>query len=246
MKVVALIPARLASTRFPTKPLAMILGKPMILWVAELTSKAVGHENTYIATDAKIIADVVRESGFNVVMTSPDALTGTDRIAEAIRKIEGDVFINVQGDEPMLDPASITKVVEASKKYPGAVVNGYAPISKDEDPANVNIPKCVIASDGRLLYMSRAAVPAYKSKEKRPKVYYKQVCIYAFTREQLEAYAAAGKKAPCEAPEDIEILRFLDMGYDIRMIELPGDTLAVDAPSDIIAVERAMEKMEKL
>ncbi|HAV13211.1 MAG TPA: 3-deoxy-manno-octulosonate cytidylyltransferase [Opitutae bacterium] len=246
MKVAALIPARLASTRFPTKPLAMILGKPMILWVAELTSKAVGDANTYIATDAKIIADVVREAGFKVVMTSPDALTGTDRIAEAIREIEADVFINVQGDEPMLDPASITKVVEASKQYPGSVVNGYAPISEDEDPANVNIPKCVIASDGRLLYMSRAAVPAYKSKEKRPKVYYKQVCIYAFTREQLEAYAAAGEKAPCEAPEDIEILRFLDMGYDIRMIELPGDTLAVDAPSDIVAVERAMKEIEKL
>lgn len=240
MKVAALIPARLASTRFPTKPLAMILGKPMILWVAELTSLAVGHANTYIATDAEIIADVVREAGFKVVMTSPDALTGTDRIAEAIREIEADVFINVQGDEPMLDPTSITKVIEAAKQYPDTVINGYAPIPKEEDPTNVNIPKCVIASDGRLLYMSRAAVPSYKAKEKRQKVYYKQVCIYAFTRKQLEAYASAAKKATCETSEDIEILRFLDMGFEVRMVELPGETHAVDEPEDVLRVEELM------
>lgn len=240
MKVAALIPARLASTRFPTKPLAILLGKPMVLWVAELTAKAVGRENTYVATDAERIASVVREAGFNVVMTSPEALTGTDRIAEAIQHIEADVFINVQGDEPMLDPESILSVVRAVESNPGAVINGYAPIPANEDPSNVNLPKCAIASDGRLLYMSRAAVPAYKDPAKEQKVYYKQVCIYAFTREQLEAYAASGKKAPCEASEDIEILRFLDMGYEVRMIELPGDTLAVDVPSDVELVESAM------
>jgi 3-deoxy-manno-octulosonate cytidylyltransferase (CMP-KDO synthetase) len=119
MKIVALIPARLASTRFPEKPLAPILGKPMILWVAELTAKAVGIDNTYIATDADKIASVVEAAGFKVVMTSPDALTGTDRIAEAATQIDADVFINVQGDEPMLDPASITKVIEAAKQHPG-------------------------------------------------------------------------------------------------------------------------------
>jgi len=218
----------------------MILGKPMILWVAELTAKAVGHHNTYVATDADMIAAVVRDAGFRVVMTSPGALTGTDRIAEAIQDIEADVFINVQGDEPMLDPASITKVVEAMQQHPGAIINGYAPIPQGDDPNNVNLPKCVMASDGRLLYMSRAAVPSFKAKEKRPNVFYKQVCIYAFTREQLEAYAASGKKAPCEASEDIEILRFLDMGYEIRMIQLPGDTLAVDEPEDVLLVEKAM------
>ena len=240
MKVVALIPARLASTRFPEKPLALILGKPMILWVCELTSKAVGREFTYVATDSERIATVVRNAGFQAVMTQPEALTGTDRIAEAIQAIKADVFINVQGDEPMLDPTSIAKVIEAAKQYPDTVINGYAPIPDEEDPTNVNIPKCVIALDGRFLYMSRAAVPAYKVKDKRQKVYYKQVCIYAFTRKQLEAYTSAKEKAPCETSEDIEILRFLDMGFEVRMVKLPGQTLAVDEPGDVKKVEDAL------
>ena len=240
MKIAALIPARLASTRFPEKPLALILGKPMILWVCELTSKAVGPENTYVATDSDRIATVVQNAGFQALMTQPEAFTGTDRIAEAIQTIDADLFINVQGDEPMLDPASITKVIEEALAHPGSIVNGYAPILEGEDPANVNLPKCVIASDGRLLYMSRAVLPAYKSESKRPHLYYKQVCIYAFTREHLNQYSAATTKAVCEASEDIEILRFLDMGYEVRMIELAGDTLAVDVPSDVFAVEVAM------
>ena len=240
MKVAALIPARLASTRFPEKPLALIFGKPMILWVAELTAKAVGADNTYVATDAEKIASVVKAAGFQVVMTSPDALTGTDRIAEAAEQIEADIFINVQGDEPMLDPASITKVIDAACQYPETVINGFASIPESEDPGNVNLPKCAIASDGRLLYMSRAAIPAYKDPAKRQAVYYKQVCIYAFTRKQLEAYVSVSGKAPCEQSEDIEILRFLDLGHEVRMIELPGDTLAVDAPGDVELVESAM------
>ena len=240
MNVAALIPARLASTRFPEKPLAHILGKPMILWVAELTAKAVGLDNTYVANDAEKFAKVVESAGFKVVMTSPDALTGTDRIAEAATQIDADVFINVQGDEPMLDPASITSVIEAARQHPDTVINGYAPIPQSEDPTNVNLPKCAIAADGRLLYMSRAAVPAYKDYHKRQAVYYKQVCIYAFTRAHLEAYTSVTEKAPCEQSEDIEILRFLDLGHEVRMIELPGDTLAVDAPGDIEMVEVAM------
>lgn len=243
MKIVALIPARLASTRYPEKPLAHILGKPMILWVAELTAKAVGMDNTYIATDSDKIASTVEAAGFRVVMTSPDALTGTDRIAEAAEQIDADIFINVQGDEPMLNPASITKVIEAAKQHPDTVINGYAPIPQSEDPSNVNLPKCAIASNGRLLYMSRAAIPAYKDYHKRQAVYYKQVCIYAFTRAHLHAYVSVSEKAPCEQSEDIEILRFLDLGLAVQMIELPGDTLAVDAPGDVEMVESAMRQV---
>jgi len=242
MKVVALIPARYASTRFPQKPLAAILGKPMILWVAELTAKAVGIENTYVATDHEAIASVVQDSGFRTVMTSPNALTGTDRIAEAAELIEADFFINVQGDEPMLDPASIRTVIQHAKSHADEVINGFAPIGDSEDPNNVNLPKCVIASDMRLLYMSRAAVPAFKDPSKMPTAYYKQVCIYSFTKAHLSAYARAGVKAPCEKSEDIEILRFLDLGFKVRMVELPGDTLAVDVPADIELVEFAMQK----
>lgn len=241
MKFVAIIPARYASTRFPQKPLAKILGKPMILWVAELTAKAVGLENTYVATDHEAIRTVVEGAGFKAVMTSPDAMTGTDRIAEAASQIKADYYINVQGDEPMLDPSSILKVAEYASKHPGSIVNGYAPISASEDPDDVNLPKCVIASDRRLLYMSRAALPASKDEAKRPSVFFKQVCIYAFTKAHLDAFASASEKAPCERYEDIEILRFLDMGHEVQMVELPGDTLAVDRPEDIFTVEKTLK-----
>lgn len=245
MRIVAIIPARYASTRFPQKPLAPILGKPMILWVAELTAEAVGSENTYVATDHEAIREVVLNAGFQAVMTSPDAMTGTDRIAEAAEQIEADYYINVQGDEPMLAPESITKVIDYAREYPGSIINGYAKIDLDEDPNDVNIPKCVLGSDGRLLYMSRVALPASKDVSKQPLVIYKQVCIYALNGKHLKAFSSATEKAPCEKYEDIEILRFLDMGYDVRMVELPGDTLAVDKPDDIFRLEAKMRVRAK-
>jgi 3-deoxy-manno-octulosonate cytidylyltransferase (CMP-KDO synthetase) len=243
MKVAAVIPARYASTRFPKKPLAPILGKPMILWVAELTSKAVGLENTYVATDHVEIANVVRKAGFNAVLTSSEALTGTDRIAEASQQIDADLFVNVQGDEPMLDPQSILKVIEGAVLYPGSIVNGFAPLTHDEDPNNNNIPKCVISTDQRLIYMSRLAVPGYKDIANKTLTYYKQVCIYALSKDHLFDFSRTQEKAPCEKSEDIEILRFLDMGYEVRMVKLPSSTLAVDNPEDIGLVESAMRKL---
>ena len=140
----------------------------------------------------------------------------------------------------MLDPASILKVMDYAEKHAGSVVNGYAAIDSSEDPDSVNIPKCVLSSDGRLLYMSRAALPASKDVSKRPCDIYKQVCIYAFTAQHLKTFASAERKAPCEQYEDIEILRFLDMGYEVRMVELPRGTLAVDEPEDIRLVEAAI------
>jgi len=244
MKVAAIIPARLKSSRFPAKPLAPILGRPMILWVADLTAKAVGSEMTFVATDDEQIRKIVTEAGHQAVMTPENCLTGTDRIAAAMHQIEADLFINVQGDEPMLDPNSILKVVEAAQRHPGEIINGYAPLSAEEDPHDVNIPKCVLSSDGRLLYMSRLAVPGFKDEACRPGTYHKQVCIYAFCREHLEAFNSRTSKAPCEKAEDIEILRFLDMGYTVRMVELPSDTIAVDRPEDIALVEAALQAAE--
>lgn len=240
MKVAAVIPARYASTRFPNKPLAPILGKPMILWVAELTAKALGLDNTYIATDHEEISNVVENAGYKSVMTSSYALTGTDRIAEASQQIDAELFINVQGDEPMLDPYSIIKIRDAAICHPGSIINGYAQLSQDENPNNSNIPKCVISSDHRLIYMSRLALPGFKDTNKKPTLYYKQVCIYAFNKYHLHQFSMTQEKAPCELSEDIEILRFLDLGLEVRMVELPSITLAVDIPEDIELVERAM------
>ncbi|HQR82254.1 MAG TPA: NTP transferase domain-containing protein, partial [Thiotrichales bacterium] len=162
MKTIIIIPARYKSSRFPGKPLVKLLGKPMIQWVAELSAKAVGEENVYIATDDTKIQKAVLGMGYQVVMTSEDCLTGTDRLAEVAQKIEADIYINVQGDEPLVDPEDIIKVIEAKKAYPNEVINGYAIIGEDEAPNSVNIPKVIFTEDKRLVYMSRQALPGFK------------------------------------------------------------------------------------
>ncbi|MGE8328337.1 3-deoxy-manno-octulosonate cytidylyltransferase [Pseudomonas urmiensis] len=242
MKTVVLIPARYKSSRFPGKPLVPLLGKPMILWVAELSGKAVGNENVYIATDDNRIAAVVTQAGFKAVMTSEEALTGTDRIAEAAELIDADIYINVQGDEPLVSPEDILRVAEYKRMNIDSVVNSYCHISKVENPYSTNIPKVIFTEDRRLVYMSRCALPGYKEASKAPAIYYKQVCIYGFTKEQLKQFREYGRKSILESSEDIEILRFLELGIEIRMIEAHDGSLAVDVPEDVAPVERALLK----
>lgn len=240
MRTVIIIPARFKSSRFPGKPLVPLLGKPMILWVAELCAKALPKQDVYIATEDQRIAEVVEGAGFNAIMTSDKALTGTDRLAEAAAIIDADIYLNVQGDEPLLDPNDILKVLDFKKRHPQDVINGYCPISEREDPHNVNIPKVIFTDDHRLVYMSRLALPGFKSKENQPRVYYKQVCIYAFSREDLLRYGQFGRKSTLEQSEDIEILRFLEWGTSIRMVETQPGSLAVDVPEDVGIVEEAL------
>jgi len=159
MKVVIIIPARYKSTRFPGKPLTPILGKPMILWVAEICAQALPMEFVYVATDDLKIKKVVEEAGFNVLMTSEKALTGTDRIADAANQIDADIYINVQGDEPLLDPNDILSILEVKKKYPNEVINGYSKIDENENPENLNIPKVVFNENNQMIYMSRQLIP---------------------------------------------------------------------------------------
>ncbi|UPH71636.1 3-deoxy-manno-octulosonate cytidylyltransferase [Abyssibius alkaniclasticus] len=240
MKQCVIIPARFRSTRFPAKPLAPILGKPMILWVAELSAKAVGKDHVYVATEDQLIADLVTQNGFNALMTSPDAMTGTDRLAEAAEMIDYDIYINVQGDEPLLEPSDIMRIAERKAAQPDAIVNGFCYLGADEDPHSPNIPKVVANEDGTMLYMSRAAVPAFKDPKNAPENYMKQVCIYGFTREDLRAYAKFGRKSAVEHSEDIEILRFLELGRKIVLVETKPGSLAVDVPADIPPVEAAL------
>ncbi len=241
MNTIVVIPARYKSSRFPGKPLINLLGKPMIQWVAELSAKAVGSENVYIATDDSQIEAAVKAIGYQVVMTSESCLTGTDRLAEVAQKIEADIYINVQGDEPLVSPEDIVKVIEAKKDYPNDVINCYAVISKEEDPSSVNIPKVIFTEDKRLVYMSRQALPGFKEQKNTPAKYFKQVCIYAFNRQQLLEYGQYAKKSTLEKSEDIEIIRFLEWGQSIRMVETRPGSLAVDVPEDVKKVERALE-----
>lgn len=239
MTTVGLIPARFSSSRFPGKPLVEILGVPMIVRVARIAGRALGDEQVVVATDDQRIVDVVEKAGYRAVLTSARWPTGTDRIAEAIGTLEAEFFLNIQGDEPMLDPEDIRRIAARKVEMPGMVINGMCPLSASEDPHNVNTPKVVCSSGGRLLYMSRSAIPGMKSQGMAEPMYRKQVCIYGFTRQELLAYQHRGR-CDLERFEDIEILRFLDLGIPVQMIELSPGTLAVDIPADVATVEAAM------
>jgi len=240
MRACVIIPARFASSRYPGKPLVPLLGKPMILWVAELSARAVGPEHVHIATEDARIADVVRAAGFSALMTSPDALTGTDRLAEAAQMIDYDIYVNVQGDEPLVDPEDIRRCIAIKAERPEMIVNGQCPIGADEDPASVNLPKVIATEAGTMVYMSRSRLPGFKDPRNAPPRYMKQVCIYGFTREELAAYAAFGRKSALERCEDIEILRFLELDRRILMFDCRPGSLAVDVPADVAPVEAAL------
>ncbi|WP_404368160.1 3-deoxy-manno-octulosonate cytidylyltransferase [Marinobacter sp.] len=244
MRSVVVIPARYGSSRYPGKPLVELLGRPMILWVAELSARAVGMENVYIATEDSRIAAVVEAAGFRAVMTSDDALTGTDRLAEAAAAIEADIIINVQGDEPLVEPDDILRVRDVKLQNMSQVVNGFSWISEEEDPENVNIPKVITNEQNELVYMSRKALPGFKDAKNAPERYRKQVCIYGFTPAELQMFRGFGRKSTLERSEDIEILRFLELGKSVLMVETRPGSLAVDVPGDVAGVEAALARRQ--
>lgn len=244
-RIIGIIPARYQSSRFPGKPLALLLGKPMILYVAEIAAQALGKENTWVATDDEKIVDVVKSAGFNVAITSGTALTGTDRVWEAARQVNADIYVNIQGDEPLLNPDDIGLIVAEKKQRGKGVVNGMCRLLPHEDPSNANIPKVITTENNRLVYMSRTAIPGFKASHNKPAYYMKQVCIYAFTYEELEAFGRFERKSTLENHEDIEILRFLDLSIPVFMVETGGTSLAVDVPEDVPIVEDALRKRQE-
>jgi 3-deoxy-manno-octulosonate cytidylyltransferase (CMP-KDO synthetase) len=215
----------------------------MIIWVAELSAKAVSKENVYIATDDERISKVVVEAGFNVVITSSQCLTGTDRLAEAATKIKADIYINVQGDEPMVDPKDISKIIRTKELYYNEIINGYSLMSSNEDYTSANTPKVVFTEEKIMAYMSRKAIPGFKDNGCKPEQYYKQVCIYAFNLNELNDYIGFGRKSTLEEIEDIEILRFLELGKRIRMVKTNPGSLAIDVPEDVVKVEKKLKNL---
>ncbi len=245
MKIVGVIPARYQSSRFPGKPLLDLNGTPMIIRVARIVEKALCKENTYVATDDDRIKAVVESFGFKAVLTSSSCLTGTDRIFDFSKQIEADIYVNVQGDEPLLNYEDILKIIEVKKQHLNFVINGMHSLSPNEDPQNINIPKVVVNKFNDLLYISRLAVPGVKSigKSVGPN-YKKQICIYAFNREELNSFGNQQEKAEFESFEDIEILRFFDLNIPIKMVETSSSSLAVDVVEDVEIVERELIKRE--
>ena len=160
-----IIPARFGSSRYRGKPLVKILGKEMVIRVADICNK-IKNAKVFVATDSKKIANVVKKYGYKYIFTSTNCLTGTDRVAEASKKIRSKIYINVQGDEPTINPNDIKKVIKTKKKFPNHVICGYDKVHDFENPKNINLPKVVVNSKGELIYISRALVPGAKKKIK--------------------------------------------------------------------------------
>lgn len=241
MKSCVVIPARYKSSRFPGKPLVKIIGKEMILHVAEAAEKAINRNDIYILTDDERIREIVQKNNFNCLITSKNARTGTDRIAEVINILNYDYFINVQGDEPLINPSDISKCIELKNKNPSIVVNGFAPITNWEDFNSINIPKVIIDKQNYLIYMSRSQVPGFKSISKSLSGLKRQVCIYGYNKNDLNFIQTNPNKGFLEDREDIEILRFIENGRKVLMYECDSCSISVDVPNDIEKVIRALK-----
>tara|TARA_A100001015_G_C14894917_1_gene674000 strand:+ start:231 stop:944 length:714 start_codon:yes stop_codon:yes gene_type:complete len=228
MSTKVVIPGRLSSTRLPNKLLADIKGIPVIAWVIRAAVEAVGTKNVVVATEDAALAKVADQFGVAHVITGP-AKTGTDRIAIANKLLGADFIVNVQGDEPFVDPSEISKVFKLISKGEIDVLGCYC---TTHDRNNKNIPKVVTAPDGHLLYMSRADIPGSKSSVESYALK-KQVCIYGFRKAVLEDFVSKTAKTPMEKIEDIEILRFLELGYRVDMIEVKDSVVAIDTVSDL-------------
>ena len=242
--VVDVIPARFASSRFPGKPLAEINGIPMIVHVFQRVIEAVLPSQVLVATDDQRISDRCSDEGVSVVMTPSSCLTGTDRTWRAVENINVEIVVNVQGDEPLVDPATILAVIEAKRENPGCVINAMSRIGDAKSVKNPNVPKVLVDRNGRLLYMSRAVVPYDANVDAKP-TYFRQVCVYAFDKLELEAFAQHDGKSRLEEPEDIEILRFIDLGIPVKMVEVQPSSMAVDTPEDIVQVEAILAGRNK-
>lgn len=238
MRVAIVIPARYASTRLPGKPLLDIHGKPMIQHVYERASQARGIDHVVVATDDTRILEAVQGFGGRAVLTREDHPSGTDRLAEVMAGLDADVYINVQGDEPMIRPADIEILAEGMRAEPGiAVATLCHPISA-EDADDPNQVKVVLADNGDALYFSRARIP-YVRDAGAEVTYLKHIGIYAYRRSVLNDYASLPRPA-MERAEQLEQLRLLAAGLRIRAWQVEAVGPGVDTPDGLARVRALM------
>ena len=236
--VAVVIPSRYGATRLPGKPLAEVGGKPMIWHVWGKAMKAITPTKVVVATDDERIASVVRGFGGIAVMTSPDCVSGTDRVAEAARGMEEDIIINLQGDEPMMDPSVIDAVAAPLLSDPDVLMSTAA--LPGDDPVEFSLPsvvKVVTDHKGDALYFSRALIPHYRETGTGP--YRKHLGIYGYRRDFLFRVAMFSP-SPLEEAERLEQLRVLQAGYRIRVVDVAHDSVGVDTPEDLKSVERRL------
>lgn len=242
--IVALIPARYSSTRFPGKPLALLGGKPVIVHVCERVSQA--GVLPVVATDDQRIIDCVEQAGYQAVMTSADHRSGTDRVREALDKIASeavDVVINVQGDEPFVNPDDIRRLAalfDDRKTEIGTLVRRFDPVLGFDALFDPNLVKVVMDDAGYALYFSRSIIPYVRGKEWQEwlmtTMFHTHVGVYAYRPETLRKIAAL-PQGHLEKAESLEQLRWLAAGYRIKCLETEGTTIGIDTPEDLAAAE---------
>jgi len=240
MKVLCIIPARYASTRLPGKPLCDIAGKPMVVRVYERAVRAELVQDVVVATDDERIYAAVGEYGGRAVMTRTDHATGTDRLAEVAEKMQDyDLIINVQGDEPLIDPAVIDALVEpflTDEQLPMATAKTL--LTDEEEIANPNNVKVITDHSGNALYFSRARIPYARNPGAKV---YKHIGIYAYRRDFLLDYARMSQ-TPLELSESLEQLRAIENGHTIRVIKTDAVFIGVDTEEDLAAVNEVYQR----
>ena len=239
-KVAVVIPARYASTRLPAKPLHPVAGKPLIQHVWERCAKARGIDRVIVATDDKRIAEAARGFGADVAMTSQRHRSGTDRVAEVAKNLTGFThIINVQGDEPLVDPATITKLAATMVKGRKIqMITSASVFTATDDLANPNMVKVVLDHVGDALYFSRSPIPFVRADGLRP-LFYRHQGIYGYTTKFLLEFVK-WKPGILEQAESLEQLRALENGAKIRVILAKSAAVSVDTPEDVRVVEKLL------
>ncbi len=244
-RVVGVIPARWGSTRFPGKMLAELCGKPLVQWVFERASQARSLDSLVVATDDSRIQQAVEAFGGRVVMTRDDHPSGTDRVAEACDGLDAQVVINIQGDEPLIDPVLIDSLADTMIRETGwDMATAAVPITDPVDVGDSSVVKVVCAGDGTALFFSRSAIPFDRDKSYTCEdgLYLRHLGIYAYRREFLTTLVA---EPPCllERAERLEQLRALHLGGRIKVVETAFSGIGVDTPDDVPRAETAIKEL---
>jgi len=239
-RIVAVIPARLESTRLPRKPLRLIAGHPMIAWVYHRARRAASLDHVLIATDSSEIVDYCRTAGIPAEMTSAAHRSGTDRIVEVMSRIAADIYVNIQGDEPMVTPEHIELMLGPFRELPETQVSTLKVAITTEEARNPNNVKVVTDVAGRALYFSRALIPHDRDGSGQVQ-YYKHMGLYAYSAAALARFQTLPPSA-LEQLEKLEQLRLLENGVPIHVVETPEDTIGVDTEEDLKKVDELFRR----
>jgi 3-deoxy-manno-octulosonate cytidylyltransferase (CMP-KDO synthetase) len=246
MKKIIVIPARYASTRLPGKPLIDIGGKPLLQWVYEGACRSKLADDVLIATDDERIKNAAQNFGAEAIMTDPTLPSGTDRVFAAIQGRETDLVMNLQGDEPFIEPSIVDQLFSTMEKGGVEMATLCCHITDEQDYRDPNTVKVVLDSSGFALYFSRSPIPYEKTgnwKLEIGNLFYKHIGIYAFTRSFLQQFVSM-PKSPLETAESLEQLRVLENGHKIKVIVAKYSGFGIDTPEDLERARKLMIKQQ--